>query len=58
MTNAAYWSRSGAPEPDDEPGDGCISLLRQRLGLRAARLVQTVRGVGYVLKDDLTTSTP
>jgi two-component system response regulator PrrA len=29
-----------------------ISLLRSRLGPDAARLVHTVRGVGYVLRDD------
>jgi two-component system response regulator PrrA len=29
-----------------------ISLLRSHLGPEAARLVHTVRGVGYVLRDD------
>ncbi len=29
-----------------------VSLLRSRLGPEAARLLQTVRGVGYVLRDD------
>jgi DNA-binding response OmpR family regulator len=29
-----------------------ISLLRRRLGQNAARLIHTVRGIGYVLRDD------
>jgi DNA-binding response OmpR family regulator len=29
-----------------------VSLLRQRLGPEAAHLIHTVRGVGYVLRDD------
>jgi len=29
-----------------------VSLLRRRLGPEAARLIHTVRGVGYVLRDD------
>jgi two-component system response regulator PrrA len=29
-----------------------VSLLRRRLGRDAARLIHTVRGVGYVLRDD------
>ena len=31
-----------------------VSLLRQRLGPEAAHLIHTVRGVGYVLRDDRT----
>ena len=30
-----------------------VSTLRRRLGPEAARLVQTVRGVGYMLRDDI-----
>jgi two-component system, OmpR family, response regulator len=29
-----------------------VSLLRRRLGPEAARMIHTVRGVGYVLRDD------
>lgn len=29
-----------------------VSILRRRLGTDAAHLIQTVRGVGYVLRDD------
>jgi two-component system OmpR family response regulator len=29
-----------------------VSILRRRLGPEAARLIHTVRGVGYVLRDD------
>jgi DNA-binding response OmpR family regulator len=31
-----------------------VSLLRRQLGPEAARLIRTVRGVGYVLRDDAT----
>jgi DNA-binding response OmpR family regulator len=34
-----------------------ISILRRRLGPDAAGLIQTVRGVGYVVRDDDPTST-
>jgi DNA-binding response OmpR family regulator len=29
-----------------------VSTLRRQLGSDAARLIHTVRGVGYVLRDD------
>ena len=29
-----------------------VSILRRRLGNEAAGLIQTVRGVGYVMRDD------
>lgn len=53
MTNASLLEQVWGHEPHDESlVTARISLLRQRLGPQAARLVQTVRGVGYVLKDD------
>jgi DNA-binding response OmpR family regulator len=59
MTNAGLLEQVWGPEPHDESlVTARISLLRQRLGPRAARLVQTVRGVGYVLREDPGTSAP
>jgi two-component system, OmpR family, response regulator len=53
MSNASLLEQVWGHELHDESlVTARISLLRQRLGPTAARLVQTVRGVGYVLKDD------
>jgi two-component system, OmpR family, response regulator len=53
MSNASLLEQVWGHEPHDESlVTARISLLRQRLGPHAAKLVQTVRGVGYVLKDD------
>jgi two-component system, OmpR family, response regulator len=59
MSNASLLEQVWGHEPHDESlVTARISLLRQRLGPRAARLVQTVRGVGYVLKEDQSGNAP
>jgi DNA-binding response OmpR family regulator len=52
MTNASLLSLVWGHEPHDESlVTARISLLRHRLGPDAGRLLHTVRGVGYVLRD-------
>jgi two-component system OmpR family response regulator len=59
MTNASLLAQVWGHEPHDEGlVTARISLLRHRLGPDAARLVHTVRGVGYVLRDDAASGGP
>jgi DNA-binding response OmpR family regulator len=41
-----------SPEADENLVEVHVSILRRQLGQPAAALIQTVRGVGYVLRDD------
>ncbi|HEY7069407.1 MAG TPA: response regulator transcription factor [Acidimicrobiales bacterium] len=59
MTNADLLAQVWGHEPHDESlVTARISLLRTRLGPDAAGLLHTVRGVGYVLRDDDATGVP
>ena len=59
LTNATLLEQVWGHEPHDESlVTARISLLRHRLGPDAGRLLHTVRGVGYVLRDHEATGVP